>query len=319
MAAVNRLDVTSMEKIFNRILLGSLLLHLAMFLLVMNIEPPPPPSQEEYATWVRKVTTKVEEPEEVKPEPKVAKKEEKEPEEEIPQEAQPKKTAEAKKTGGPAKAAAASGTERRANVRKQLSGAGLLAVIGSVSDEGGGLTNVFESGAVVSKDLGQALSERGGVRVTGGTRIGQKGAVGDEFAGDIGEVQSGAGGSAGALGGKQGVVPQAFVKSSEAVLKSGGIDERKLRLVLRSKERAMQQCYDDALKTNSKLKGEVVLEWGINKEGKVVAIKLVQTDKTISDRRVIDCVMAIIKATRFPGAQNSDVVSVRKSFVFESG
>ncbi|HXW60215.1 MAG TPA: hypothetical protein VEK06_01635, partial [Myxococcota bacterium] len=46
----------SVEKVFPWVLLGSFLLHLAMFFLVMNVEPPPPPTQEEYATWLKKVT-----------------------------------------------------------------------------------------------------------------------------------------------------------------------------------------------------------------------------------------------------------------------
>lgn len=190
-----------------------------------------------------------------------------------------------------------------------------MASIGAASEEGA-LANVFESEAVVSKDLGAVLSERGGVRVTGGTRIGKKGAVGEGTSGDIGEVETGAGGSAGELAGRAGVVPKAFVKSTEAVLKKGGIDERGVQMALKRRERGIQQCYERALKNNPKLKGKVVLEWGINEQGRVVQIRVVEN--SVGEPKVADCISDIIARTRFPEATKG-IVPVRKTFVFESG
>lgn len=302
----------SIEQVFNWVLLGSLLLHVAMFFLVMNVEPPPPPTQEEYAIWLKKVAPpKVIEEAPPPPEAKPEKVEEKKPEEEVVEE-KPTKAA-------PPKAARAAGkpaeTARRAEVRKQLSGAGLLASIGAASEEGS-LANVFESEAVVGKDLGAALSERGGVRVTGGTRIGKKGALGAGTSADIGEVEVGAGGSAGELAGRQGVVPKAFVKGGEAVLPKGGIDERGVRMALKRRERGIQQCYERALKGNAKLKGKVVLEWTINEQGRVVQVKVIQN--TLGDPKVAECISDIISRIRFPEATKG-IVPVRKTFVFESG
>lgn len=305
----------SMEKVFNRILFGSLLLHIAMFFLVMSVEPPPPPSQEEYAVWLKKVTPPkvIEEkkPEPVK-EPELAKPEEAKPEEkpEVVEKA-PTKAAPAK--GKPS--AKAGDVGRRAEVREKLSGAGLLATIGAATEEGS-LANVFESGAVVGKDLNAVLSERGGVRVSGGTRIGKKGDIGPGTSADIGDVEVGAGSAAGVVGGRKGVVPQAFVKSTEAVLPKGGIDERGVRMALKRRERGIQQCYERQLKTNAKLRGKVVLEWTIDEQGRVVAIKVLQN--TLGDEKVSDCMMDIIKRIRFPQATKG-VVPVRKTFVFESG
>jgi outer membrane biosynthesis protein TonB len=286
-----------------------------MGLLVMTVEPPPPPSQDEYATWLKKVTPpKVEEAPPPEPEKKAEKKKEEKPEEEEvveerPTKAAPTKARAAAPAGKPAEAA------RRAEVRKQLSGAGLLASIGAASEEGG-LANVFESEAVVGKDLGAALSERGGVRVTGGTRIGKKGALGAGTSADIGEVDVGAGGSAGELGGRQGVVPKAFVKSTEAVLKKGGIDERGVQMALKRRERGIQQCYERSLKANPKLKGKVVIEWGINEQGRVMQIRVVEN--SLGDPKVGDCIIDIISRIRFPEATKG-IVPVRKTFVFESG
>jgi len=308
----------SIDKVFNKILLGSLLLHLGMLLLVMTVEPPPPPTQEEYASWLKKVApVKVEEEKAPEPEPEpepeeVKKKKEEEPEEEAVASA-PTRAAPSK-AKGPA-GAKASEQDRRAEVRAQLSGAGLLASIGAASEEGG-LANVFESDAVVGKDLGAALSERGGVRVSGGTRIGKKGALGAGTSADIGDIDAGAGGSAGSVGGRQGVVPQAFVKSTEAVLKKGGIDEKGVRMALKRRERGIQQCYERALKSNAKLKGKVVLEWTINEEGRVVKITVIQD--TLGDAKVAECISDIINRVKFPPATKG-LVPVRKTFVFESG
>lgn len=302
----------SIEQLFNRILLGSLLLHAAVFLLVMKVEPPPPPSQDEYASWLKKVT-----PPKVIEEvpPPEAKKAPEKVEEEKPEEVIEERPTKAAPTKAQAAAPKAADTARRAEVRKQLSGAGLLASIGAASEEGD-LANVFESEAVVGKDLGAALSERGGIRVTGGTRIGKKGALGADTSADIGEVDVGAGGSAGELGGRQGVVPKAFVKSTEAVLKKGGIDERGVQMALKRRERGIQQCYERSLKANPKLKGKVVVEWGINEQGRVVQVKVVQN--TLGDPKVGDCISDIISRIRFPEATKG-IVPVRKTFVFESG
>lgn len=314
----------SIDKLFNRLLAASFLLHAAIGLLLMNVEPPPPPSQEEYATWIKKVTPpKIEEA--PPPPPEREKKAEKvEEEENIPGEVtdrQPTKGAPTRgaraRAGGVVGGGKGGESSHRADVRKQLSGAGLLASIGAVSGDGeGGLANVFESEAVVGKDLGAALSERGGVRVTGGTRIGKKGALGAGTSADIGDVDVGAGGSVGELGGRQGVVPKAFVKSTEAVLKKGGIDERGVQMALKRRERGIQQCYERSLKANPKLKGKVVVEWGINEEGRVMQIRIVEN--SLGDPKVGDCITDIINRIRFPQATKG-VVPVRKTFVFESG
>lgn len=303
----------SMEQVFNRVLLGSLVLHAAVGLLVMTVEPPPPPSQEEYASWLKKVT-----PPKVVEEAPPPKEEEKPPEkpEEKPEEVAEERPTKAAPTKAAKPAAGKPGEQaRRAEVRKQLSGAGLLATIGAASGEGE-LANVFESEAVVGKDLGAALSERGGVRVSGGTRIGKKGALGADTSADIGDVEAGAGGSAGELGGRAGVVPKAFVKSTEAVLKKGGIDEKGVQMALKRRERGIQQCYERALKANPKLSGKVVLEWGIDERGRVVQIKVVQN--TLGEPKVADCISDIITRIRFPEATKG-IVPVRKTFVFESG
>lgn len=306
----------SIDQIFNRILLGSFLLHLAMYLVVMTVEPPPPPSQEEYASWLKKVTPPREIPEpEPEPEPEVVQEvPQDEPEEEVV-EAKPSKTPP--KAASRAKGAPAGDGAKRAAVRAQLSGAALLGVIGAASEDGS-LANVFESGAVVSKDLDESLSERGGVRVSGTTRIGKKGALGAGTSADIGEFDAGAGGAVGEVGGsgKAGVVPQAFVKSTETILKKGAIDEKGVRLALKRRERGIQQCYERALKNNPKLKGKVVIEWGINEEGRVVKINIVQN--TLGDAKVASCISDIIQRIRFPGATKG-VAPVRKTFVFEAG
>jgi hypothetical protein len=301
----------SIDYLFNWILAASILMHAALFLLVMGVEPPPPPSQEEYASWLKKVTPpriieEVPPPPEVK-EPEIIK--EAEPEEVVKEEpikARPKRVKPAERLKEVAK---------RAEVRKQLSGAGLLAKIGEAAKEGG-LANVFESEAVVGQDLGAALAERGGVRVTGGARIGKKGALGAGTGADIGDVDVGVGGPVGDLKKGVGVVPKAFVKSTEAVLKKGGIDERGVQMALRRRERGIQQCYERSLKTNPKLKGRVVLEWGINELGRAVKVKVVQN--TLGDLRVAECIKDIISRIRFPKASEG-IVPVRKTFVFESG
>lgn len=64
------------------------------------------------------------------------------------------------------------------------------------------------------------------------------------------------------------------------------------------------------------MKGKVVVEWGINEQGRVVQIKVVQN--TLGDPKVSDCISDIISRIRFPEATKG-IVPVRKTFVFESG
>jgi len=318
--ALLKQSIWSIEKLFSKILLLSLILHFTFALLLMNVEPPPPPSHDEYATFLKKIVpVKVEEkpPEVVKEEKPVEVEEEKVPEEVVAEKA-PVRGAPTKGggggKGGGAKGAGVEGA-RRAAVRQKLSGAGLLASIGSTS-EGGTLANVFESeGAVVSKELGTALAERGSVRVTGEARIGKKGAVGAETGSEIGGIDTGAGGSLGEAGGRAGASVQAFVKGGEPVLKKGGIDEKGVRLALRRRENGIRQCYERALKSNASLKGKVVLEWIINEQGKVVKVQVIQS--TVGDSQVVDCIVDIISKIRFPAATQG-IVPVRKTFVFES-
>ncbi len=307
----------SIDQLFNKILIGSLLLHVGIFFFVMTVEPPPPPSQEEYASWLNKVTPpKVVEEVKPEPEPEPIKKDERkaeEPEEPTPT---PQPTKAAPRAARARAAEAPPGEQsRRAAVRAQLSGAGLLASIGAAA-EGGSLANVFESDAVVGKDLNEALSERGGVRVTGGTRIGKKGAVGSGVGADIGEIDAGAGGSAGAVGERKGVVPQAFVKSSEAVLQKGRIDEAGVNLALKRRERGIQQCYERALKSNAQLKGKVSLAWAIDVEGRVLNLRI--TADSLRDKNVTQCISEIISKIKFPKADKG-IVPVQKTFVFEAG
>lgn len=313
MVSLNRPE-WSTERVFYWVLLGSLLVHFAMFLFVMNVEPPPPPSQEEYASWLKKVTpprvVEEEAPKKKVEKPKV----EKEKEEE--KEALPEKAPKAAPVKGKAQVKPAQ-AERRAEIRKQLSGAGLLASIGAQAEEGG-LANVFESGEAIGKDLEAALSERGSVRVSGDARIGKKGALGAETSADIGEIKAGAGGSAGVVGGRKGTVPQAFVKSGEAVISKGGIDPAKVNMALKRRERGIQQCYENALKTNPKLQGQVSLSWTIDESG-LVLDKIVKVIKnTLGNAEVGDCIARVISTIRFPKPERG-AVPVTKTFEFKAG
>jgi outer membrane biosynthesis protein TonB len=323
----------SLDSYFNFFLLGSLLLHACVWLLLMTVEPPPPPSQQEYARWVQKVTPPkiVEEvvlTEKVEAVKKPVVEEEIEDEgEPVPSSAKistaPRGTRGGKGPVGPS-GGPLGGPMGRPGLKQQLSGAGLLAQIG-VASEGGGLANIFESGsAVVGKDLGEALSERPSVRVGGGTRIGRKGALGAGTGADIGEVDAGGGG--GGPGAEVGtmaaqkrsdsVAPKAFVKSTEAIIKKGGIDEKGVHMALRRREQSIQQCYKRALKTNVKLKGKIMIEWHIDESGRVVSISVLQN--TIGDKSLADCVLDIISRIRFPKAQKG-IVPVSKPFIFEPG
>ena len=76
----------------------------------------------------------------------------------------------------------------------------------------------------------------------------------------------------------------------------------------------LQQCYDQRLRLNPALSGEVVVHWMIAPSGEVVE-QCVSGD-TLGDPEVVACVNALVKTSRYPVSSAPFEVSI--PFVFRA-
>jgi outer membrane biosynthesis protein TonB len=316
--------VKSIEPVFTSLLAGSFLLHALLTVAVFNVEPPPPPSMDDVKALIARVTPpKIEAPpppkaetakDEGKSEKKAAKKKapKKEEKAEAPKKA---KKAPAKKQSAADRARAAEA--KRKEVQSKIAGQGLLGLIGSADGAGdSSVADVFGSGSSVGS-LSTDLSGTAGVGVAGSgagiTRRGSGGGGGS--AAGIGDLKAGGGGSV-STGGKKKAKVRPKVRAASISDMDGEIDKKGVSRKLRSRGKAFQKCYETALKTNSKLKGKLVVEFTINEKGKVAGADVVKDG--LGSSAVSKCVVGVLKRIRFPKPDDGEV-TITNSFVFTSG
>lgn len=309
--------VKSIEPVFTTVLTASFLLHAIMTIVVVNVEPPPPPSREEIIRAIAKVTPqKIETPE---PEPTQAEQPGKdEPKDEAPKDEAPAEepTDAPPKTKKDAAAAAAAAEARRAKVREEIAGKGLLAMIGaSGSGADSAVANVFGSGSAIGGDLQSSLEGTAGVGIAGGGDVTRRGEGGGNSAADVGDLSAGGGGEVG-TGQKKKAAIQARVSADAIADVDGSIDKKGVQRALRARGKAFQLCYETALKRNSKIKGKLVVEFTIGDRGRVVEA-LVVTDG-LGSPEVARCVLDTLKRVRFPPPEDGDV-TITNTFVFQPG
>jgi TonB family protein len=247
-----------------------------------------------------------------------------------------------KNGGAPAKGKPGAGTGGgggigdRGAVRDAIAGKGILALIGGRGGAGGGdgaVGSVFSSaGAGISDDVGAALSGTAGVGIAGGagggagvTRRGAGG--GDGSGGDgsggsaigIGDLSTGGGpGGSGSIntGEKTATRIQARVKTDDLGEADGTIDKKSVSATIRRRQDGFQQCYETALKQNSKLQGKLVVEFTIAEDGRVREAKAVKDG--LGSAEVSSCVVNLMKRLKFPPPKDGDV-TITNSFVFQPG
>lgn len=315
--------VKSIEPVFTTVLTVSFLIHALMTIVVFNVEPPPPPSKEEVLRAIARVQPpKIETPEPDipdKPDPnktgnKAPKKEQKKDEGDGEQ-------AKEKSKGKPDSAAAARAAEaRRKAVREQIAGKGLLAMIGSTGagDSDSAVGNVFGSGSAIGGDLQNALEGTSGVGVaTGGGDITRRGSGGGGGGGaaDIGGLSAGGGGKVG-TGGKKVAKVTGRVRADAIEGLDGTIDKKGVARTIRRRQQAFQQCYESALKSNSKLSGKLVVEFVIDENGRVREATVIKDG--LGSTEVSRCVIGTLKRLRFPKPEDGEV-TITNAFVFQPG
>jgi len=89
----------------------------------------------------------------------------------------------------------------------------------------------------------------------------------------------------------------------------GGLTAEEILKVVRSRQNAIQNCYNRELQRQKGLAGKVVLTWRINLSGAVEAARVRST--TLRNGRVEDCMVRQIQSLKFPPPRGGQIANVR--------
>jgi TonB family protein len=229
--------------------------------------------------------------------------------------------------GGKGKGGGGGAGPDRGAIRDAIAGKGILAMIGARGGGGGGgaVGSVFGAGGGVSDDVGSALAGTAGVGVYGGgggdiTRRGGGGGGGGGPGGGgggaagIGDLATSGGGSVdtGAKAAAR-IVARVSTDDTQAV-DGGNFDKKAITAAIKRRQDAFQDCYQSALKQNSKLAGKIVVEFTIAEDGRVTDTRI--NKSTMGSAEVEKCLQGVLRRMRFP-AQKEEV-TLSNSFVFQA-
>lgn len=89
-----------------------------------------------------------------------------------------------------------------------------------------------------------------------------------------------------------------------------------IRKLVMDHRKAARQCYDDARKEAKDLRGDVVIHFVLNPEGKVKLAELNRERSTLTAPAVVDCVLFVIKSIEFPKSSRAMETSTNYPFNF---
>lgn len=221
---------------------------------------------------------------------------------------EPKK--QAKKSGNKAKKRGkvdqeAAARARKAAIKKQVAGKGLLKVLGAKGSgrDAGALADVFSEGGDGAGGLDDAFSGIQGVDIaSSGDESGTRGGGSGEGVG-IGELGTQGGGSV-----KTGVKTETAVKGSakaQAPEVDGELSQAQIARVMRRQLKSLRDCYERALKRNRKLSGKLVIRFEILESGRTSNIEF--DDSSLNSPDVQQCIARRAKYWRFPRPEGGSV------------
>jgi hypothetical protein len=89
-----------------------------------------------------------------------------------------------------------------------------------------------------------------------------------------------------------------------------------IRKLVMDNRKAARKCYDDARKDLKDLKGDVVIHFVLDPEGKVKLAELNQERSTLKAPAVTDCVLGVIRSIHFPPSSRGMETSTNYPFNF---
>jgi hypothetical protein len=206
--------------------------------------------------------------------------------------------------------AAAARQEGRAQIVRQASGAGVLALLtasgGSGTGSGEGVQDVLGDVGSLGSDLDTKLSGVSGLKTGGAPGGGSGGGSGSGTGGrgirggrasaltNIDDLVSGLSEAEAASLTRSGdLIVSTASPVSDGHGKAGSRDPDAVSAVVNSHNAAIQYCYQRALRRNPDLKGKLVVRFTITPEGTVKNVEVVSS--TLNDPDVIDCILSRIR------------------------
>jgi len=89
-----------------------------------------------------------------------------------------------------------------------------------------------------------------------------------------------------------------------------------IRKLVMDNRKAARKCYDDARKEQKDLKGDVVIHFVLDPEGKVKLAELNQERSTLKAPAVTECVLGVIRGIKFPKSSRAMETSTNYPFNF---
>ena len=89
-----------------------------------------------------------------------------------------------------------------------------------------------------------------------------------------------------------------------------------IRKLVMDNRKAARKCYEDARKDLKDLKGDVVIHFVLDPEGKVKSAELNQERSTLKSPAVSDCVIGVVKSIPFPKSSRGMETSTNYPFNF---
>lgn len=198
------------------------------------------------------------------------------------------------------------------------SGSGSLAyadILGEAGGIGSGLANAGE--LVAGTAALQAATGRGQR-----TRIARGGSGGGGgFGGDVGETGideliSGTG-----VGGGASVSRRGSIKLAQETQVSGGAagtsqrEPEVIDAIINQNKASVEYCYQSQLKLDPNLRGEIFLSFDILANGKVGAVKILNT--TMNNSKVEQCIIKSVRRWVFPALTSGQgIVTIKTKFIF---
>jgi hypothetical protein len=97
---------------------------------------------------------------------------------------------------------------------------------------------------------------------------------------------------------------------------SGYLSPEQIERVVRANQAALRYCYENELQRARSLKGKLVVQWRVDREGRVAYARV--TSSTLRSAGVEGCIVRQVKKWRFPKPDGGEV-SVQYPFVFGVG
>ena len=219
-------------------------------------------------------------------------------------------------------AAAARGRARQ-QMEQAVSGTGILGVLsaGGGGGTGDAVVDVLGGAAGGTGDLDAVLSGVGGLATASSagqrTRLGSRGGGRASGSADINDLIGGIGSVGSKSIGRSGSIKMALdnARVSGSGTKAANRSSEEISRVINSHNDAVEFCYKREARINPNLKGDLIIEFIIGWNGRIVSSKIVNS--SIKSKNIANCVKGRIRSWRFkPINKNEGNVTVRQKYIF---